>query len=865
MKKTFLKYISRIAVFALFAGIFTSYSAWATDAENETSNMDDNLKAIVDTLRHFDFIPDYYDYNTNTEETASRADFVYAAAKLVNQTKYSGGDTYYYDVPQTFWAYNEICALTQLGILNGSDEKLFKPNDKITKGQAYKILLSLMGYKTYAESDGGFPYGYIKRANIIKLNDNVSSNELVTLADMFNLIYNAMTTNVLSVNKIAGGSAEYSVSDNETLMSIYHGINYDEGTVTGAEHITTDGKTLSENDDVEIDGSVFKSDMELFDRLGEEIKFFYTEEKSKSEKRVVWFILNNTSDVLNIKANNDASFDKTNFKLKYYNEKNNKDNEITLSRGITVIYNGGVVDSDIYKIFDLPRYEAKLVKNKNGEYSVAVVKAYENIVVDKINSEDMIVYDKIKPNKSINLDKSDYEKLSIKMLGKTDMEFKDIAPGNVLSVYMSQDNKYAEIAVNAEQASGVITEIQQKENGKNITIEGIEYFIPDSALLSDNKVGDNVVAYLDVKSEIAYLQKKSGTEFAAYLIKAVRNDDAFSNTLKIKMYTESGNMTYAETTEKLKIDGKTYDDADKELKVLNTIPVLAMIKTTTEGLIKEIDTPYLNEEYETKDSLSISVERKKDALYKSSGAIGRLSVINANTKIFVIPDESVIQTAEDTDFAIVGMNQVSNDITVDAETYKTRDRIGFEQYVILRNFTRNNYTNELPVVVDEISTVLNDKGMTVECIEGFQGKNKVSLTAKEGYSYTQNGIKPHMVVSVRRDNGGEINNCVIIYDSDNKDKYDSSGGDNGSFTFRMGYAKDLVDGVIKIGATAGSFDLAINTTNVPVVVVDRNREKNQVYVGTINEAQTYYTDENNCSMIVAFLRWASPRMLIVFK
>ena len=81
----------------------------------------------------------------------------------------------------------------------------------------------------------------------------------------------------------------------------------------------------------------------------------------------------------------------------------------------------------------------------------------------------------------------------------------------------------------------------------------------------------------------------------------------------------------------------------------------------------------------------------------------------------------------------------------------------------------------------------------------------------------------------------------------------------------MGYAKDLVDGVIKIGATAGSFDLAINTANVPVVVVDRNREKKQVYVGTINEAQTYYTDENNCSMIVVFLRWAYPQMLVVFK
>lgn len=865
MKKTFLKYISRIVAFVLFASMCTTYSVWAVDVENETSNMDDNLKVIVDTLRHFGFIPDYYDYNTDTAETASRADFVYAAAKLVNQTKYSGADTYYYDVPQTFWAYNEICALTQMGILNGSEEKLFKPTDKITKGQAYKILLSLMGYKAYAENDGGFPYGYIKRANIIKLNNNVSSDEFVTLADMFNLIYNAMTTNVLHIKKITDDSAEYSVSDNETLMSIYHGINYGVGTVTGAEHITTDGKTLSEDDDIEIDGSVFKSDIEIFDRLGEEIQFFYTEEKSKSEKRVVWFVSNNTYDVLRITANNDASFDKINFKLRYYNAKNNKDNEVTLSRGITVIYNGGVIDFDIYKVFELPRYEAKLVKNKNGEYSVAVVKAYENIVVDKIDSESMIVYDKNNPSKSINLNKSNYEKLSIKMLGKTDMEFSEIATGNVLSVYMSQDNKYVEIAVNAEQASGVITGIQQAENGKNVTIGETEYFVPDSVLFFNNKVGDNVVIYLDAKSEIAYIQKNSGTEFAAYLIKAVRNDDVFSNTLKIKMYTESGKMTYAETTEKLKIDGKDYDDADKELKVLNSIPTLAMVKTTTEGLIKEIDTPYLNGEYETKDSLSISVERKKDSLYKSSGTIGRLSVINANTKIFVVPDESVVQTAEDTDFAIVGMNQVSNDITVDAETYKTRDRIGFDQYVILRNFTRNNYTNELPVVVDEISTVLNDKGMTVECIEGFQGNNKVSLMAKEGYSYTQNGIKPHMVVSVRRDNGGEINNCVIIYDFDNKDKYGSIGGDNASDAFRMGYAKDLVDGVIKIGATAGSFDLAINTANVPVVVVDRNREKKQVYVGTINEAQTYYTDENNCSMIVVFLRWAYPQMLVVFK
>ena len=865
MKKKLLRYISCITVCLLLIGTFSVFPAGAADADLGVGNMDSGLKSVIEALRYFDFIPDYYDYNTNPSEMATRADFVSAAAKLVGQTKYVGGDTYYYDIPQSFWAYNEICALTQMGVLNGSEEKLFKPNDKIRKEEAYKILLTLMGYKSYAEADGGYPSGYLIRAARIDLNDNVSSSEYVTLADMFEMLYNAMMINVVNISGVDDNLLNYTVSDADTLMSIYHDVYYKKGTVTGAEYITTDGNTLGKEDEVEIDGVVYRSDVQLFEKLGEKIKFFYKYDKAKDERRVVWAADTGSTDSLMITANNDAEFDRVNFRLKYYDERTDKQKEVSLSRGITVIYNGSVVNENIYTVFDLPRYTAKLVKSKSNDYTVAVVSAYENIVADKIDAGSKIVYDKTNPNKSVKLDSEIYEKMSIKMLGTTDMNFEDISVGNVLSVYMSQDKKYVEVSVNAEQVTGTVERIQNDGNGERITINSIRYFAPDEAELTDYKIGDNVVAYLDVNGEIAYIQKSAGTEFAAYLVKAILNDDAFANNLKIKMFTEEGKMVQAVTDKKLKIDGKVYNEADKELKVLNSVPTLAMIKTTKDGAIKEIDTPFYNSEYESKDSLTISVPRVKNVLYKTSGTIGRLSVVDTKTKFFVVPDESVIQTAADSDFAIVGQYQIPNDIGIDAETYKTRERIGVEQYVILRNFTRNNYTNEMPVVVDDITMALDDEGLAVECIEGYQGANRVSLKAKEGFSFEQKGIKSGMVVSVRRDNGGEVNDCVIYYDIDNRDNYLSAGGDNSSYAFRTGYAIDLIDGVLKTGVSMDSYDFAIYTNNVPVVVVDNSTDRNRIRVGTINEAKTYYNAESSCSTVVTFLRWNTPSMFIVYK
>ena len=861
MNKLFIRFISYVTMCLMLINAAVIPSANAAENDLSADNMTPQLKRVIDVLRYFEFIPDYYDYNTNPAETASRADFAVAAAKLVKQTTYSGGDTYYYDVPQTYWAYNEICALTQAGVLNGSGDKLFRPNDKIKKAEAYKILLTIMGYKLYAESDGGYPNGYLNRAYNIELNENVSSSELVTLSDMFEMLYNAMKINVMQITGGSGGSVEFSVSDKDTLMSVYYNVYYGRGTVTGAEYITTDGNTLAQKDDVKIDDEVYKSDVALFENFGEEIEFFYFSDSDGDDKRILWAASMGKTTSINIVADNDALFDKTDFKLTYHD--NNKKRNIRLSHGITVIYNGGVVSEEIDKIFNLPRYEAKIVQNKNGEYAIAIVKSYENIVVDKIDSENMIVYDKNNPNKSVLFDENKYDKLTVKMHGQTEMTFSDIKTEDVLSVYKSLDGRYMEVYVNAEQITGIIQSIQPEENGNVIVIDSIEYFMPQESAVSNYKVGDNVSVYLDVKGEIAYLQKISGNEFAAYLIKAFK--ESYEDYFTVKLFDENGNMRYVKSAQKTKIDGNTYKDADTALKALNGIPTLAIIKTDTDGAIREIDTPNFNKDYENEDSLSVNIERGKNLLFRDMGNLGRHSMLNSQTKIFVIPDESSVQTAEDTDFAIINYKQISNDTTVDAETYKTKQRVGYEQYVLLRNYSRIDYTAELPVVVEGISSTVNKDNAVVECINGFQGNNKVSLEASEEFSFSQKGVSKGMVISLRRDNAGEINDCVIIYDYNNKEEYTNVGGDNSNYAFRMGYVTDMVDGVIKIGTTPGAFDIANYTSNVPVIVVNTHKTKNNIHIGTINEAATYYNVGDECSSVVMFTRWTGPRMFIIYN
>ncbi|MDD6483165.1 MAG: S-layer homology domain-containing protein [Clostridiales bacterium] len=843
------------AVFCIGALGMNAYAA-------DDKNMSDTMIFAIDALRYFGFIPDYYDYNTDISQYPSRADFVSTAAKIVNADKYDETAVYYYDVPKTHWAYNEICALTSMGILSGKGDKLFLPDEKIKKPEAVKILLDLMGYAKYSDLSGGYPGGYLKTAAQLDILEGVSSDEYLTMGDMLILVFNAMKTEILDLSETVKGSAKYETADGKTLLSVYHDAYYDKGIVNGANYSSVNETPLQKGE-VEIDGVVMDSEIELEEYIGEKIEYFYFDTDSSDKKRVLLAKRTNTTDCLYVTVDNDAKFDSSAFELEY-REGENRTKRITLDKSIVVIYNGGVVTSNLGDVFSKGRYSAKFVKDSNGKYTVAVVKAYENIVIGKIDKTKQVVWDKHDPSKALNLDKDKYSKLRIAAKGKAEISFSDLKENNVLSVYKSIDGEYMDIHVSTEQIEGKIETFSADDYEYVLDMGTASYRMPKTAGYEKFNAGNEVKIYLDTVGEIAYLELKSQAEYAAYMIKASIDDG--EDKLYIKMLKQDGTVGVFETAQKIQIDGITYRSASDAHEDLYNVPTIALIKENSDGLINYIDTPTYNMSRENENSLTVNIPFGESRYYKNNGVMGALSVINDDTVIFGIPGDDEKDTAQNYDYSIMKRNKLYGDTGVIVETYKTKQRVGYEEYIVVKGYKAfSGYAPEVPILVDEINKCVNEDGDIVESVHGYKGSSEMTYLAESGFSFTEQGVQKGSLVRVSTNSRGEVNKLSIYYDYREKEKYPSSTDINGSYVAIIGYVTDIVDEVVKIGYNPGDIDRVMYTKDTPILIYDTTSSKGEITVGDINEAITYYNAGGECSSIVMITDSMYPRLCVIYK
>ena len=75
----------------------------------------------------------------------TRAEFVKIINNAFGYTKV--GNVTFTDVKQGDWFYNEVAIAKQAGYINGKTETTFAPNDKITRQEVAKILTTIMDNK----------------------------------------------------------------------------------------------------------------------------------------------------------------------------------------------------------------------------------------------------------------------------------------------------------------------------------------------------------------------------------------------------------------------------------------------------------------------------------------------------------------------------------------------------------------------------------------------------------------------------------------------------------------------------------------------------------------------------------------------
>ena len=467
------------------------------------------------------------------------------------------------------------------------------------------------------------------------------------MSDMFYLIYNAMKTDVLEPS-VSGGNMTYETKEGESVLSLYRDVYYAEGVVYGAKSVTIDNETLNDGD-VLIDDEVYKSgNVAMFEFMGQEVEVFYHEDKLE-EKTILWASATDKNDTLTIDVENSATFDEKTFKYSYFDE-NGKEKTINLERGMTLIYNGGIVESGYDEILNGERYSVKFVKN-NNKYTVAVVKAYENFIAGSVSTSEFKIYDMLKPQKNITLDEDEYDTFDITLSGLGAIKFEDITSGMVLSIFESKDKKHIEVIASNNIALGTIKEISEDSEYYNVLINETEYCMEKDAYDGSISVGDDVRAHLDFNGNIAYLETADSQFKGAFLIALYRNDDADAE-LSIRHLAESGKVILSKCAQRVVLDGRMYKGAEEIEKALvagerEFISQFALVMMNSNGEITEIDTVNYNPKYETEASLSVDVpfinegetEMKKRQVRTTASAakIGEKIIFVTDTIIFSIP------------------------------------------------------------------------------------------------------------------------------------------------------------------------------------------------------------------------------------
>ena len=567
--------------------------------------------------------------------------------------------------------------------------------------------------------------------------------------------------------------------------------------------------------------------------------------------------------MINLTVDNNAKFDAVSFTLTYYENDRNVPTDVKIGRGIKVLYNGQIVSKDIDKIFNISKYDLKLIKEDN-EYTVAIVNSYKNLVVNSIDNFTFTVYDKIDNTHKLSLDGNDYDVLKILDTDGKKITFGDIKEGDVLSYFMSSDGRKLTVNVISEQITGAIEKMTKRDNGYMLSVNSVVYFMPEVVNVNRAMVGDNVVLSLDEKGEIAYCDVVTeNSYFPAYLINGTTQGNAFSSDVKFRVFTKGG-VKYFDGANKIKIDGRRYEN-NKCLDILSDDGVFnsqfAMVRTNKDGLINEIDTVKTNSE-EGVNHLRVSIEYSDTLYYKQMGVLGHKGNLNDTTLIMSVPEKD-IQTADDSEFVILERTKIIDAVALKGETYKTTDRIGYEQFVVL-NYAGDTIGKSLPVLVDEIITTIDKNGEIIEAIEGYQGGTRVTVNAKEGFSFTGKGVEKGDIIRLFKDYYGNVTDITIEFDYSNPVMkmptlygWDDKG---------IGYVYDVINNVVKIGASKPvKCEWSIPTSNTPVLICETKDGKIAINMGNINDAESWYNVGENCSVIFSWQEHCTPKMFVIYR
>lgn len=556
MNKNLKKVISSVAALTMVASSVAAFAVDFPDVESTAS-----YAQAVQELSALDVISGYEDGTFGPDKLVTRAEItkmIVDALAERSSAEASTESTKFADVSADHWAKGYINQGVADGFIAGMSDTEFDPDANVTYVQAQKMLVSAIGYETYAQAQGGWPTGYKTYAASLDITKGISgikdSTEL-TRAQVAQMIDNAMDTplcviaswkpewngtktpNLETRDGKEGRAYETLFTEKHDAYKVYGRVT--ETSKTGSvdtDKVTFQVEKADNFDDQEVKAdSPVSEDMYIGDSKADNYLRTYSQaliQKNDDDEFTILSIAAAAANKSVTVASEDFDENKSTDEALYFfpagTTKGSTKYQLDTTNGVKIYINGVESSKSIAELRDyLDKNETASVTlqketevgstSTSAKYNTIIVSSYVTAIVDEVidkTNETSVNFDTyssgIQAKMTVNKDDDNYT-YSFKLDGK-DIEAKDLQPNDVLNIAYDttgsfRESSFYDVIVTRNVVDGVKCTSRNDSKGE-YTIGGTKYKAAEGMDI-DVETSTEYSLYLDHFGRIAKADENS--------------------------------------------------------------------------------------------------------------------------------------------------------------------------------------------------------------------------------------------------------------------------------------------------------------------------------------------------------------------
>lgn len=808
MNKNLKKVISSVAALTMVASSVAAFAVDFPDVESTAS-----YAQAVQELSALDVISGYDDGTFGPDKLVTRAEItkmIVDALAERSSAEASTESTKFADVSADHWAKGYINQGVADGFIAGMSDTEFDPDANVTYVQAQKMLVSAIGYETYAQAQGGWPTGYktyaaslditkgisgitdsteLTRAQVAQMIDNAMDAPLCVIASWKTEWNGSKTPNLEARDGKEGRAYETLFTEKHDAYKVYGRVT--ETSKTGSvdtDKVTFQVEKADNFDDEEVKAdSPVSEDMYIGDSKADNYLRTYSQaliQKNDDDEFTILSIAAAAANKSVTVASEDFDENKSTDEALYFfpagTTKGSTKYQLDTTNGVTIYINGVESSKSIAELRDyLDNNETASVTlqketetgstSTSAKYNTIMVSSYVTAIVDEVidkTNETSVNFDTyssgIQAKMTVNKDDDNYT-YSFKLDGK-EIEAKDLQQNDVLNISYDttgsfRESSFYDVIVTRNVVDGVKCTSINDSKGE-YTIGGTKYKAAEGMDI-DVETSTEYSLYLDHFGRIAKadensvsknygvlknIYKKAGGDYMAQIITKKGTEEEYK--------VDSDNVkAYKSYLVKSDADGAVYDSTNKKTDAYPKQVVEYSVSSSSNKI--------------TIKNGGVIAPTTADAEYKESGnKIGSVKMADST----VILDLSEVDT-KDTYSVVSSLNDGSNYVAYGYDKSKSDNTYRF---VIITEGTSSVFNSETQLAIFNGSEVVDNDGDKTAYNLVVNGEEKqfildddVVITGNAGETVAEDAFDEGDVLVYATNSEGYISRIYSVFAAQN--------------------------------------------------------------------------------------------------